>query len=107
MRLIKTWQVLYAVKQQPVTYLNDPKFLDRQIWANSVDPDQEGFTVCHSVCTFWTHSSMVKPPCSNFRVIIAIFSGVQIFRIFTAIQTFLFHSIDQIRYSCIAHQNDS
>ena len=21
-------------------YRNDPKFLDRQVWANSVDPDQ-------------------------------------------------------------------
>ena len=21
-------------------YCNDPKFLDRQVWANSVDPDQ-------------------------------------------------------------------
>ena len=23
-------------------YLNDPKFFDRQVWANSVDPDQMG-----------------------------------------------------------------
>ena len=24
----------------PINYSNDPKFSDRQIWANSVDPDQ-------------------------------------------------------------------
>ena len=28
-------------------------------------------TVCHSVCIFWTHYSMVKQPCPNFRVITA------------------------------------
>ena len=41
------------------------------------------YTVCHSICTFWTHYSVVEPPCSNFRVITANFSGVQNFRIFT------------------------
>ena len=24
----------------PYLYSNDPKFLDRQVWANSADPDQ-------------------------------------------------------------------
>ena len=24
----------------PIVYHNDPKFLDRQVWANSADPDQ-------------------------------------------------------------------
>ena len=41
------------------------------------------YTVSHSVCTFWTHYSTIKPLCSNFRVITAIFSDVQIFRSFT------------------------
>ena len=41
------------------------------------------YTVCNSVCIFWTHYSMVKPPCSNFRLITANFLFVQIFRIFT------------------------
>ena len=36
------------------------------------------YTVCHSVCIFWIHYSMVKPPCSNFRVITANFWCVQI-----------------------------
>ena len=51
------------------------------------------YTVCHSICIFlWTHFSMVKPPCSNFRVITANFSGVKSFRIFTVnIQQFLRH----------------
>ena len=31
------------------------------------------YTVCHSVCIFWTHYSMVEPHCSNFRIITAIF----------------------------------
>ena len=55
-----------------------PKFSDRQVWANSVVPDQRSsligiFTVCHSVCTFCTKYSVVKQYCSNFRVITAIF----------------------------------
>ena len=25
---------------KPCTYCNDPKYSDRQVWANSVDPDQ-------------------------------------------------------------------
>ena len=41
------------------------------------------YTVCHSVCTIWTHNSMVNPHCSIFRMITAIFLGVQIFRNFT------------------------
>ena len=41
------------------------------------------YTVCLSVCIFWTHYSMVKPLCSKFRVITADFLGVRIFRNFT------------------------
>ena len=33
------------------------------------------YTVCHSACTFRMHYSMAKPPCSNFRIITANFSG--------------------------------
>ena len=68
---------------------NDPKFLDRHVWANSIHIDQtvpEGqqcsprwncskrsvlirvYTVCHSFCISWMHYSMVKPPWSNFKV---------------------------------------
>ena len=40
-------------------FSNDPKYLDRQVWANKVDPHLEQselvYTVCHSICIFWTH----------------------------------------------------
>ena len=39
------------------------------------------YTVCHSVCIFWTHYSVVEPHSSNFRVI-TFFWGVRIFRKF-------------------------
>ena len=63
------------------------------VWANSVDPDQTArrsslirvYAVCHSFCTFWTHLYIIKAPCSNFRMITAIFWGVWIFRIFMVI----------------------
>ena len=65
-------------------YRNDPKFSDRQAWANSADPDQTAprnslirvYTVCHSACIVGTHYSIVEPHSSNFR-------GVRIFRTFT------------------------
>ena len=43
--------------------------------------------VCHSVCIFWMHYSMVKQPCSNVRVIKTNFSGVRIFKIYDKILT--------------------
>ena len=50
-----------------MSYRNVPQFSDRQVWANSVDPDQTTplgiYTVCQSVCIFWTHYSTVKPSC--------------------------------------------
>ena len=46
------------------------------VWANSVDPDQTADQGC-------TRYSVVKPPCSNARVITTNFSAVHIFRIFT------------------------
>ena len=62
-------------------YRNDHKFLDRQVWANSVNPDQtkgaiwSGSTVsCHSVRIFWMQHSTVKPHFSNFKTM-TIFSG--------------------------------
>ena len=50
-------------------YCNDPKFLDRQIWANSVGPDQtapEGDSDQGLICVmpsclhFWVHYCMLK-----------------------------------------------
>ena len=51
------------------------------------------YTVCNSLCIFWTHYSTVKPLC-NFRVISANFWGVLIFRIFTV---YTFH-IGQLKW---------
>ena len=63
-----TNEVLKAVV---VSYRNDPKFSDRRVWANSVDPDETA--PCHPVCIFLTHYSVIKRYCSNFRIITAIF----------------------------------
>ena len=74
----------------PKVYRNVPKSLDRQIWANSVDQDQTApltqirlllrvHTVCYSGSTLFAIPSAsfghitVKPSCSNFRIITAIF----------------------------------
>ena len=40
------------------------------------------FSVCYSVCIFWTQYCTVKSNCSNCRTIMVIISGVPIFRIF-------------------------
>ena len=66
-------------------YLNDPKFSDRLVWTNGAERSSliRVYTVGYSVFIFWTHYSMVKPPCSNFRMITAFFFGVRICRIFT------------------------
>ena len=58
---------------------NVPKFSDRQVWANSADPDQTRGAVCSgstlfaNLCIFWMRYSKEKPPCSNFMVITANF----------------------------------
>ena len=31
------------------------------------------YTICNSVCIFWTHDSKVEPHCSNFRISTAVF----------------------------------
>ena len=43
--------------------INDLKFSDIQVWPNSVD---RVYTLCHSICTFRMHYSMVKPPLFKF-----------------------------------------
>ena len=68
-------------------YHNDSKFSDNLALASSVNPDQTAplikvYTVCCSVCIFWMHYSVVKPLCSNFRVITTNISDVRIFRSF-------------------------
>ena len=54
------------------------------------------YTVCHSVNIFLTHYSTVKPLCSNFRVITANFSGVQIFRVFMVYRNDVKHFYGQV-----------
>ena len=65
-----------------VRYHNFPKFSDRQVWANSADPDQTAlirvYTVCHSVCIIWTQSHIVQ-----IEWLQQIFLGLGIFRKFT------------------------
>ena len=60
-------------------YRNVLKFSDRHVWANSADPDQTAplirvYTIWHSVCIVWTHSSMVEP-LVQILVITTIFLG--------------------------------
>ena len=50
---------------------NDPKYLARQFWAYTVDPDPSGAVIlgCRlSFCIIWTQYCMAKPHYSNFRV---------------------------------------
>ena len=57
---------------------------DRQVWANSADPDQTAcslirvYTVCSSLCIFWMHYSKKTPSCSTFRVITINFPNPKI-----------------------------
>ena len=48
------------------------------------------YTVCQSVCIFWTHFCTVKPHCSNLRIITAIFLYSFFCRIFTVNYDFFF-----------------
>ena len=66
-------------------YHNGAKFSDRQVLANSVDPDQTAlrvYTVCNSIYSFWNNYSMDRPPCWTFREITAKILGVRILWIF-------------------------
>ena len=61
------------------------KFLDRQVWSNRRSLIRV-YTVCHSICIFWTHYSIVKQYCSNFRKITAIFCMSKYLGIFSMFQ---------------------
>ena len=71
-RLICCWiPTIYVFMQKygklpwvVIKYINGPKFLDRHVWANSVDPDQTapgavwwGSTVCWGSTLFVIHSA--------------------------------------------------
>ena len=70
---------------------NFPKFSDRQVWANSVDPDQtaplSGSTLfAIPSADLWMQYSKEKPSCSTFRVIPANFRVSEIFGFYTTLQ---------------------
>ena len=72
-------------------YRNDPKYSDRQIWESIVDPDQTvpgavwSESTLFAILSFKVQYSVVKPNCSDFRILTAIFSGVRIFPILMVI----------------------
>ena len=59
------------------------------------------YTVCHSVCSVWTHYSMVEPHSSNFRLISTNFLGVRIFRKFTILVVIRF--LYWACFSCVGY----
>ena len=68
-----------------LTYRNVPKFSDRQVWANSVDPDQTQdlhfLSFClHLLDQLICNKTMVFQFYCNYRNVL----DVRIFRIFTA-----------------------
>ena len=65
-------------------YHNDPKFSDRQVWANSAEEQSDQGLHCLQFRLHLLEALLYGiPSCSNFRVVTANFSNVQIFRIFT------------------------
>ena len=55
----------------PHNYSNDPKYLDRLVWANSIVPNQTApssdssrksslLIFCHCICIFWIHNYSIK-----------------------------------------------
>ena len=48
--------------REGLDYRNDPKFLDRQVWANSLDPD-------HTAPTVWSGSTLFAIPSASFGCI--------------------------------------
>ena len=73
------------------SYRINLKDCDRQVWANSVDPDQTPrsrrlirvYTVCNSSSQFQTRQQVVKCSCSNFRWNKVKSEGVPIFTVNT------------------------
>ena len=66
-------------------YRNDPKFSDRQAWANRADLEQsdQGLHCLQFPLRFLMHYAKVKPSC--LRVVTANFQVSEIFRKFTII----------------------
>ena len=61
---------LYCTGWKQIIDLDQPwKILISIPWRTQTAPR----THCHSICTFWTHYSIVEPSCSNIRVITATY----------------------------------
>ena len=80
----------------------DAKFSDRQAMVNSVDPNQTAprvYTVCHSMCWFWTIFFVERPLCSNLKVITTNIMSVQKFRMLNVakISIFLIYGCDTVK----------
>ena len=72
---MQLWFALNSCDQNYMVYCNDPKFSDRQVWANSVDPDP--FEQSLHLLPFRLHllDSLLygRATLFNFRIITAIF----------------------------------
>ena len=87
-----------------MNYCKNTKYSERQVWANSVDPDQ---TAPSSASTLFAILSPSfgritvhgKTTLLNFRKITAIFSGVQIFRSFTVCPQFFWNTSEMNNHS--------
>ena len=58
-------------------------FFNRQVLANRVYQIRliRVYTVCYSICIFWTSCPVVKQYCSNFRIIRALSSKFSTYRL--------------------------
>ena len=69
-----------------IWYCTDPKYLGRQVWANCrprSDCSFRVYSVCHSVCIFWTHYCMVKQQIKFSDNFSSFFQSLIFFRIWT------------------------
>ena len=67
----------YPFNKHQIVSVNEPKYLDRQVLANSEDSVDTLFAIPSASC-------MVKPHCSNIRIIKTIFRASKL-KIFTVL----------------------
>ena len=82
-------QIVMQKASDVIVYRNDPKFLERQVWTNSADTDQNAARAVWSGCTllqFRLH--LLEASSFKFRVTTANVLGVRIFRSFTVINSY-------------------
>ena len=70
--------LFHDLEYKKCSVMKSSKLADSQVRANNLEPRQEQSDhVCSSSCIFWTHYCLVKPHCSHFRIITAVFPGIQ------------------------------